>query len=132
MRSNRWSDDGIGPVEEAKRNEALQREAKALGLQPWQLRAMRAVPTDVVRDIVNDSRTYDPAPRSMAAKPAGSEEKKPVQRGTGWVNAVPLGPQPGAEHIERIADHFARLDKAARVKQALELAAMGRRAEKMP
>ena len=43
-------------VDEARRAAALAEEARRLGIEPWQLDMANAVPTDVLRDIVADSR----------------------------------------------------------------------------
>jgi hypothetical protein len=65
-------------------------------------------------------------PSSLGQKPAASQPKA----GTGWQNAVPLD-VPGVKYVDQLCDHFAALDKAERVKEALELAAISKRSEKM-
>jgi len=45
---------------------ATEREAAMTGLQPYQVRANRAVPNSLIRDIVADSRCGPTAPSSLA------------------------------------------------------------------
>ena len=47
---------------------------------------------------------------------------KPIERGSGYVKAQPLEPPSGISHCDRIADHFADIDRGEAVKRALAAA----------
>jgi hypothetical protein len=66
---------------------------------------VKAVPDRLVREIVSDLRTI-PEPGFLPAQPAPSPEAR-----RGPVKALPLEPPSGVAHADRIADHFAALDR---------------------
>ena len=113
-------------TEDAKRQQALALEARRRGIPEWQLEAAKAVDDALVRSIVDDFRRGPSQPSSMAHKGPAPEPK----RGSGWAEPVSVE-VPGVKLVDEICDHFARLDKAEQVKQALELAAISKRADKM-
>jgi hypothetical protein len=100
-------------VEEAKRQAELEAEARRRGLEPWQLAAMRAVPVDLVRDLVADSRRGPSQPSSMVTKP----EAPAAPKGNGWAEPTPLGPPPGVALIDRMVDVQDGIDRAARERE---------------
>ena len=51
-----------------------------------------------------------------APQPVGGPGKA-VERGTGWQNPIPLESPPGVKHVDRIAEHFAALDKLEMVRR---------------
>jgi hypothetical protein len=81
-------------------------EAKARGLQEWQLDAMRAVPESLLRDIVADSRAGISASASMLPSRKPSEEPPPAASGGTADLAVP-----GLRHVDAIASSFERRDR---------------------
>jgi hypothetical protein len=115
----------MSAVEDAKKQQALAEEARRKGIPEWQLEAARAVPDDVVRSLVSDFRRGPSPPSSIAAKPATPDEKRPS-----FTEPAPLD-VPGIRYVDQLCDHFAKLDQAERIKQALEIAAMAKRSEKM-
>src|SRR5262245_19130318 len=114
-------------VEEAKRQQALAEQARRSGIPERQQEMANSVDDALVRDLVSDFRLGPSPPSSMAAKPATSEPKK----GTGWQAAAPLEQPPGIDLMDAMMDQQDKIDKAERVRKALELAAISRRAEKM-
>ena len=117
----RWEKEGVDHVRQAE----LAREAKQRGLPEYVIEAARAVPTDLVRSLVDDFRRGPSLPSSMAQSGPKVEEKRPS-----FTEPAPLD-VPGIKYVDQLCDHFDRLDRAERVKQALELAAMSKRSEKM-
>ena len=50
-------------------------------------------------------------------------EEKPKVKGTGWIDATPLGPRADTKHIDRIASFFAdqdKLDQVAKIAAAIK------------
>jgi hypothetical protein len=64
------------------------------------LEMARAVPDRLMADIVNDFRSGPSVPKALA------DEPKPEKRGTGWIEATPLGPAPNSELVDRIVERF--------------------------
>jgi hypothetical protein len=102
----------MSTVEEAKRIEQLQAEARRLGIPVWQLEAARSVPSDLIRDIVADSRNAS-GPSSIAASPSQAVG----ERGTGWAKDTPLAPPPGVAILDKIMDVQDAFDRREREKQ---------------
>jgi hypothetical protein len=71
-----------------------------------------AVDNKPMRDIVNDNRRGASEPGWLPPKAGGA-----VKRGTGWVDPGRLEPPPGVKHVDRIADHFAALDRSETTKK---------------
>lgn len=88
----------------------LEAEARRRGLSVTQLRMLKAVPDDLIRQIVADNRR-GVAERSSPVAPA---KEAPVQRGSGWAEPTPLSPPPGVALIDRIAEAFDRRERAER------------------
>jgi hypothetical protein len=91
---------------------ALIREAKAMfgsGVMPQSaIKAMTDVVDDkLAREIVSDLRSGVGEPGGFL----GPEKTVAKERGSGWQKPTPLEPPPGVAHCDRIADHFAALDK---------------------
>ena len=114
----------------------------------WQRDLVRNVDTDQVRDIVNDNRSpprpaappsnvtvvgsgkvqdFDVGPKYRPYVPP--KEEATTDR-SGWVEAKSIDSwrPPGVDLCDRIADHFASLDRAERVRELTEAAAI-RKAE---
>jgi hypothetical protein len=68
--------------EEARRSAAIAAQAQRQGLSEWQLEAAMAVPSSLIREIINDHRRQPtkPAPEPPAVKAASG-------------GTIPLGPR---------------------------------------
>lgn len=66
-----------------------------------------AIPESVIRGIVADSFKPNPVTGGAPSQPTTQ-----VQRGSGWVSERKLEPPPGIEHMDRMMDAQARVDKA--------------------
>jgi len=86
--------------------------AKALGTSVTQLKMRLAVPDKLIQDIVKDHRRDVHSPSSPAAKP--NERPAEVVRGNGWQESLPLGPPPGIDLVDRIAEGFAARERRGR------------------
>jgi hypothetical protein len=108
----KWNPDDYGsPAADAANKAQLEAEARRRGLEPWQVAAERAVPTNVVRGLVEDAYRSNPVTggKSMAEKP------KP--RGSGWQDARPLSAQPGINYVDALCDAQDARDRAERIAQ---------------
>src|SRR5262249_54686511 len=98
-----WAGDdrarGQAMIEEVKRQAAIAAEAKRQGIPEWMAEATRAVPDQLVRDIVGDHLRSSARSRDPAA---------PAVRGNGWVEPRPLEPRPAFELglIDRLCEKF--------------------------
>ena len=72
----------------------------------------KAVDDKLMRDIVNDNRRGVSEPGWLPPKAGGA-----VKHGTGWVDPGRLEPPPSVKHVDRIADHFAALDRSETIKK---------------
>ena len=84
--------------------------------------------TDVVddklmRDIVQDLRKLPDSGGFLQSSGAAV----PKERGGGWRNPPPLEPPSGVKHIDRIAEHFAQLDKVDQMEKMEAVQRMRRR-----
>jgi len=104
----------MSAVEDAKRQQALAARAKALGLSEATLEAAEAVPTKLVRDIVNDFRGGLAQPSSIAPKKPAQE---PVARGSGWSRPLPVEQPPGIKYIDQMVDHQDALDLVEKLRR---------------
>jgi hypothetical protein len=77
---------------------------------PWVRDMADAVPTRVVKEIVNDFRNGPTRPSSML----GPEKEEPKQRGSGWVDPVPLSPPPGTALLDKYFDAAAAGERRRR------------------
>jgi hypothetical protein len=67
-----------------------------------------AVPTDVVQDVAYDFRRGVSEPSSILPQSRGPQ----VERGTGYRDAVPFGPQPGIKYVDAQLDAQDQRDRA--------------------
>lgn len=95
-------------VADARKRAELAAEARRLGIAEWQLEAMRAVPGDLVRDLVSDFSHGPAQPSSQIAKPDRGPRPASV--------AVerPLEPPPGIKIIDALCDAQDVKDRAKR------------------
>jgi hypothetical protein len=100
--------------------EATEREAALTGRPAYVVRANRAVPDRLIRDLVNDFRRGPAAPSSMATRPGHSKPDEPDRPRTGWVDPAPLQSPPGIEHVDALCDAQDRRDRAVAVQQKRE------------
>ena len=94
----------------------VEREARRRGLEPYQVRAMRAVSDQLIRAVVSDA--YKGISQSASMIPPDRGPAKP--RGTGWQEAAPMQSPPGIDHIDRIVEAQTRADRAAAIRQRIE------------
>jgi hypothetical protein len=73
-----------------------------------------ALPSSFYADLRADARKANPITGGPNPQP-----QPQVRRGTGWRDEVPLGPQPGIEHVDRLVD---AQDAKDRAELALKLA----------
>jgi hypothetical protein len=98
---------------------------------PIDYTAGMSMPRNAMEAMVDASRSYISDLRADARKPnpmrassspvasTPSAQPQPQRRGTGWRDEVPLGPQPGIEHVDRLVD---AQDAKDRAELALKLA----------
>jgi hypothetical protein len=94
----------------------VEAEARRRGIEPYQVRAAQAVPNRLVRDIVADA--YRGISQSASMLPPSREPPKP--KGTGWVDAAPIGQPPGVKIIDQMCEAQSRCDCAAAVRVRIE------------
>jgi hypothetical protein len=99
---------------------------------------VEAVPTDLVKQIAEDFRSYNPAPRSLtppatvqiqgAGRVVSADDAPTASTGTGWVPAPKVDDwkPPGLEHMDRMMDAQDAIDRAARARELTEAAAIKR------
>jgi hypothetical protein len=87
-----------------------------------------AVPESVMREIRAEARKPNPVTQASSSPitTAPSSQSQPTQRGTGYRDAVPLGPPPGIEHCDRLMDAQDKIDRAELIERELKLAKMGK------
>ena len=88
----------------------LEAEAKRRGLTVTQLKMLNAVPDNVLRDIVADSRKGISQSTSLIP----TERSEPTRRTNGWVEPRPLSPPPGIALVDRLCDAQDAKDRAQR------------------
>ncbi len=91
--------------------------ARSRGLEPWQADMADAIPENVMRDVVADSRAG--ISRSASMIPERPDEPPPRKPSGGTVEVTPPN---GINHVDAIAESFARRDRAVTHQQAMELA----------
>jgi hypothetical protein len=100
----------------------------------WVKDLRRTVPTSLVRQIVDDFRSYDPSPRSLtppatvqivgAGRTISGDDKPVASTGTGWADSPELKPPPGISLIDEMCaqeDASWRLQRAREVAEAAAL-----------
>jgi hypothetical protein len=97
----------------------------------WQLDMARAVGDDLMRSIVEDHRRGPPSPGSsstpsnvtVVGSPRVVSGNDGVAHG-GWREppSIDKWKPPGLEIMDRVADHFAAIDRAERARQLAEAA----------
>lgn len=111
-------------------------ERRAAAYNPFtrsQLAEMQAAaPDDVCAGIIRDNRAV---PGQRSALPP-SQQISDVRGGgppvntTGWRDAVPIGPQPGIQHVDRLLDEADRRDRLALIQEEARRRALEKAAEK--
>jgi hypothetical protein len=99
--------------------EVTLREAALTGLQPYQVRANRAVPDRLVRSLVDDFRRGPAVPSSLATRPGHSQPEPERPKGNGWVEAAPLK-APDVRWVDRQLDAQDKLDRAEALRRQLK------------
>jgi hypothetical protein len=97
-----------------------------------------AVPTDLVKQIAEDFRSYNPAPRSLsppatvqiqgAGRVVSADDVPVASTGTGWADSPQIKDwkPPGLEHMDRMMDQADAIDRAERLRKLAEAAAVQR------
>ena len=118
----------------------FRRVLNAAKLPEYMSDLVEAVPTDLVRQIVGDFRSYNPAPRSLtppatvqiqgAGRVVSADDAPVASTGTGWTEApkVDAWRPPGVDLCDKLMDAQDAIDKAERIRQLAEASAV-RRAE---
>jgi hypothetical protein len=113
----------------------LRRFLNAHKLPEYMSDLTKAVPTDLVRDIVNDFRSYNPHPAqdpSAKVVPQGAgrvidgNDAPVASHGTGWVDAPKVDDwrPPGLSICDQLMDQADAIDKAERIRQLARAAAV--------
>ena len=103
---SRWDKEGVDHVRQA----ALAAEAKRRGISEATLEAAKAVPTDLVQDLVRDFRRGLSPPSSIAGAPTVQRK----QKGSGWSEPLPLTNPPGVDLADRLMDQQDQIDRIRR------------------
>ena len=117
----------------------FRRVLNAAKLPEYMSDLVKTVPTDLVRDIVSDFRNYSPTPRadpSAKVVPVGAgrvidgNDTPVASTGSGWADSPQIKDwkPPGLEHMDRMMDQADAIDRAERIRQLAQTAAV-RRAE---
>ena len=124
----------------------LRRLVNASKLPEWQRDLVEGVPTDLVKQISEDFRSYNPAPRSLTPPATvtvvgsgkvvtGTEgpQHRPIDTNatnSGWVEAKSIDSwrAPGVDICDQLMDQADAIDRAERIRQLPQTAAI-RRAE---
>jgi hypothetical protein len=81
---------------------------------------VNCVPDSFIRDIALRDGRAPTGPSSQGVIPS-SQPLSNVRGGggrSGWAREIPLGPQPGINHVDRLLDHADAQDRAERIAQA--------------
>jgi hypothetical protein len=105
----------------------------------WVKDLRRVVGDKLMKDIVDDFRSYNPAPRSTLSPPAtvqiqgagrvvGGSDGPVASTGTGWADSPQIKDwkAPGLEIMDRMMDQQDALDKAERIRQLAQATAIKR------
>jgi hypothetical protein len=108
-------------------DELVRREAARHGLSETQYRMLKVAGTDVVQSIVQDhvGRASVTTPSSMASTPGSASAP---ERGTGWRDAKPLGPQRDIGLIDQMVENQTQMERLQAALEALDADAAIRRA----
>ena len=124
----------------------LRRLVNASKLPEWQRDLVEGVPTDLVKQISEDFRSYNPAPRSLTPPATvtvvgsgkvvtGTEgpQHRPIDTNatnSGWVEAKSIDSwrAPGVDICDQLMDQADAIERAERIRQLAQTAAI-RRAE---
>jgi hypothetical protein len=111
-------------------------ERRAAAYNPFtrsQLAEMQAAaPDNVCAGIVRDNRAV-PGRRSAlppSQQLSNGRDSEPPSNTTGWRDAIPIGPQPGIQHVDRLLDEADRRDRLALVQEEARRRALEKAVEK--
>jgi hypothetical protein len=105
------------------------RMANASAFSREDLAAMeRATPTAMVQEIaMRDNRApLGPSAEGVIPSSQPLSNIRTGGNGTGWQAPIPLGPQPGINHIDRLLDHADAVDRHERMMQEAQRLAMSK------
>jgi hypothetical protein len=95
-------------LEDERRKQQLAAEARARGMEPWQLEMARGLDDKTVRGVVDDFRRGPSQPSGLAG-PTKPEQVK--SKGTGWQDQRPLESPPGVAILDKIMDQADAADR---------------------
>jgi hypothetical protein len=106
---------------DAEANELVRREAARRGISETMYRMLKVAPTDVVQSIVWDhvGRADATRPSSIISTPS---DRAAPKRGTGWVEARPLGKQPGIDLIDQMVENQTARERIATADEQMRAA----------
>jgi hypothetical protein len=99
-------------------DELIRREAAKMGISETTYRMLKVAGTDAVQSIVQDhvGKHDVTQPSSIAVRPT---DRASPERGTGWVDAKPLGKQPGIDLIDQMVEHQTATERMEAALKAL-------------
>jgi hypothetical protein len=114
---------------DAEANEIVRREAARRGISETMYRMLKVGGTDVVQSIVWDhvGRHDVMQPSSIISTPS---DRSAPKRGTGWVEARPLGKQPGIDIIDEMVERQTAKERLHAVVESIEANEVLKRASK--
>jgi len=104
--------------ETAEDKSNIEAEARARGIDPYKVRASKAVGDRLVANLVSDFRR--PISQSTSMIPPRSAEP-PSPKGSGWIDSAPVKPPSGVDYVDRLCEAQSRADRAAAVRQKIEI-----------
>jgi hypothetical protein len=128
----------------------LRRLVNIMKLLEWQRDLIKTCPDDLMKSIVADNRSQPSSGGSMLpnatvsivgagktvdpvlgpkyrpyVRPAEDDNATPADR-SGWKEGTPLRPPPGINYVDALCDQAAAIDRAERIRQLAETAAVQR------
>ena len=95
----------------------VEAEARLRGIQAYQVRAMQAVPDQLVRDIVSDAYKGISQSASMLP-PAPRGPTRP--RTNGWVDPAPVTAPSGINYVDQLCEAQSRADRITALRQRIK------------
>jgi hypothetical protein len=93
----------------------------------WVRRSRKVVDDQLMRDIVGDARRGDIHARaSVIPQPKASQQTETPTDRSGWQEQRPLRPPEGINYIDELCDQADAQDRAQRIRQLVETAALQR------
>jgi hypothetical protein len=110
-------------------DELTLREARRGGASDWAVDMARAVPTNLIRDIVGDNRAPT-GPSAQGIVPSSQQLSSVRTGGNGNGHVVPLSNPPGVNYADRLMDAQDARDRAELIERDAKLQVLQRMAER--